>query len=228
MGKKLDQPGFTLWSAIIGVTGVIIGAALGYFGTQASAQAQIETAKINIYGPIYTTQTAEARITPPSQIIATDTIDTLLLEDTPQEVFSFQGIDEQQDGKAYLRILYTLNQQPMYKLIYDLPTTDQYGWAGLAFKFNEVIDVSEYKSLDFTIRFDSANQSIDLVLVDRANIKNFIPIISPSKDPINMSFPLANFTDIDLTALKEINFYTTTDANTGYHTLFISNVRFVR
>lgn len=64
MSKKPDQTGFILWSAIIGVIGVIIGAALGYFGTQASAQAQIETAKINIYGPIYTTQTAEAKNTP--------------------------------------------------------------------------------------------------------------------------------------------------------------------
>lgn len=64
MSKKQDQINFNLWSAVIGVFGVIIGAALGYFGTQASAQAQIETAKINIYGPIYTTQTAEAKITP--------------------------------------------------------------------------------------------------------------------------------------------------------------------
>jgi hypothetical protein len=62
MSKRTDQ--INLWPAIIGVTGVIIGAALGYFGTQASAQAQIETAKINIYGPIYATQTAEAKITP--------------------------------------------------------------------------------------------------------------------------------------------------------------------
>jgi hypothetical protein len=64
MNKKSGQSNNNLWTAIIGVIGVIIGAALGYFGTQANAQAQIETAKINIYGPIYATQTAEARITP--------------------------------------------------------------------------------------------------------------------------------------------------------------------
>jgi hypothetical protein len=64
MSKKPNQTGVNLGPAIIGVIGVIIGATLGYFGTQASAQAQIETAKINIYGPIYATQTAEAKITP--------------------------------------------------------------------------------------------------------------------------------------------------------------------
>lgn len=64
MNKKSGQSNTTLWTAVIGVIGVIVGAALGYFGTQASAQAQIETAKINIYGPIYATQTAEAKIAP--------------------------------------------------------------------------------------------------------------------------------------------------------------------
>jgi len=68
MSKKPDQSNFNLWPAIIGVIGVIIGATLGYFGTQANAQAQIETAKINIYGPIYATQTAEAKVTPTASI----------------------------------------------------------------------------------------------------------------------------------------------------------------
>lgn len=43
MKKKLDQPSFNLWSPIIGVIGVIIGAALGYFGTRASSLSQIKT-----------------------------------------------------------------------------------------------------------------------------------------------------------------------------------------
>ena len=69
MNEKSGQSNNNLWTAIIGVIGVIIGAALGYFGTQANAQAQIETAKINIYGPIYATQTAEAKITPAASTI---------------------------------------------------------------------------------------------------------------------------------------------------------------
>lgn len=66
MNKKASQSNVNLWTAVIGVVGVIVGAAIGYFGTKASAQAQIETAKINIYGPIYATQTAEAKSAPPA------------------------------------------------------------------------------------------------------------------------------------------------------------------
>jgi hypothetical protein len=74
MAKKQDQPVFTLWSAALGVVGVIIGALLGYLGTQANAQAQIETAKINIYGPISATQTAEAKITPVANTVQSNLI----------------------------------------------------------------------------------------------------------------------------------------------------------
>ena len=82
MSKKLDQSNFILWSAIIGVVGVIIGAALGYFGAIANANAQIQVAQenanaqitavgIQVYGPINVTQTAEAeaRSTERAQLI---------------------------------------------------------------------------------------------------------------------------------------------------------------
>ena len=102
MGKKLDQPGFNLWSAIIGVGGVIIGAALGYFGTKASADAQIRVAQenanaqvtavwIQVYGPIYTTQTVEARSTERAMLVTFTPIPTstdtpiAALEGTPTE-----------------------------------------------------------------------------------------------------------------------------------------------
>jgi hypothetical protein len=222
------------------LVGGFIGGAFGYFSALASADAQIRSAQesakaqitaaaISIFGPISTTQTAEARITPSVSVTSANATDILLLESIPQEMFSFQGSDEKRAGKANLRILYASNQQPLYKFIYDLPTSvDTYGWVGLAFRFDEGINVSEYKFLDFTIRFDAAGQSIDLYLVDRADIKKSTSIVSPGKDVTNVSFPLTNFTEVDLNALKEINFYTDTDANTGYHTLFISNIRFVK
>jgi len=194
MGKKQDQPIFPLWSAIIGVVGIILGAAIGYFGTQASAQAQIETAKINIYGPIYATQTAKAEFALVTPVVTQTAPEDFFLETVSQEIYSFQGSDEQGAGKANLRILYALSQPPTYVLIYDLPTsTEEYGSAGLAFNFAGGINVSEYKSLDFTTQFDSANQSIDLYLIDRVNRKS-VSIVSPGKDAINVSFPLINFT----------------------------------
>jgi len=231
MNKKgeSEKTGSITQTVIIGTLTTIIGIVMGYLGTKANAQAQIETAKINIYGPIYTTQTAEAKLTSITPIFTPNTPEDLLLENISQEVYSFQGSDEQQAGKANLRILYVLNQQPIYKFIYELPmSTDPYGSAGLAFRFDEGINVSEYKSLDFTIRFDSPDQSIDLYLVDRADIKKSTSIVSAGKELTNVSFPLINFTEIDLNALKEINFYADTNANTGYHTLFISNIRFVK
>jgi hypothetical protein len=74
MSRKPNQTGVNLWPAIIGVLGVIIGATLGYFGTQANARAQIETAKINIYGPIYATQTAEAKFTPAANTVPSSSL----------------------------------------------------------------------------------------------------------------------------------------------------------
>jgi hypothetical protein len=230
MSSNSNQSVLTSWSAIIGLVGVIIGAFFGYSGTKESAQstanAQITAAAINIFGPISATQTAEAKLIPVTPSVSINAPNRLLLESISQEVFSFQGIDNQTAGNAYLRLLYALNQQPTYTLIYDLPTDNQYGEVGLAFRFNEVINVSEYKSLDFTIRFDSANQSIDLFLVDGANIKSSVPINSTGKNAINVSFPFINFTDIELDSIKEINYYTNTHSNHGYHKVIISNIRF--
>lgn len=58
----IGKTGSITQTVIISTLTTILGIVLGYLGTRANAQAQIETAKINIYGPIYTTQTAEARI----------------------------------------------------------------------------------------------------------------------------------------------------------------------
>jgi hypothetical protein len=219
--------------------GGTIGGIFGYFSALASADAQIRAAQesakaqitaaaINIFGPISTTQTAEAKITPLASNPSTNATDDLLLETIPQEVFSFQGTDEQMAGTANLRILYALDQSPIYKLIYDLPTsTNQYGKAGLALKFDGGIDVSPYKSLNFTIQFDLGNQFIDLYLIDRAT-KRFDTITSQGQNAINVDFILSNFTGLDLHDLKEIDFFVDTLKNTGYHTIFISNIRFVK
>jgi hypothetical protein len=218
---------------------LLIGAFLGYLGTRANANAQIvaaqENAKaqvtaaaINVFGPISATQTAEAKITPLAPNTSTTAIDNLLLESIPQEVFSFQGTDEKMAGIANLRILYTLDHRPIYKLIYDLSTpTNQYGKAGLAFKFDGGIDVSKYKSLNFTIQFDTENQFIDLYLIDRAT-RRFKTITNQGQNLIDVGFSLSDFMDLDLHDLKEINFFVDTAQNTGDHTLFVSNIRFMK
>jgi hypothetical protein len=83
MSNNQNQSNFDVWKAIIGFLGLIIGAALGYLGTRASADAQIQAAKenanaqitavwIQVYGPIFTTQTAEALHPPQTNLAPTE------------------------------------------------------------------------------------------------------------------------------------------------------------
>jgi hypothetical protein len=85
--------------------GGLLGGLFTYLGTKASAEAQIvaaqEAAKaqitsaaINIYGPIFTTQTVEARLTerapyiPPTPIPSSTSTEVTSIEQTPMEVWS--------------------------------------------------------------------------------------------------------------------------------------------
>src|SRR5215208_5913024 len=129
MDKKQNQSTFTVWSAIIGVMGVVIGGVLGYLGTQASAQAQIETAKINIYGPIYATQTAEAKIASP--VPMAPEADSLSIEQIEQRVFAYDGSAEDLGGWAnYDTIFDGADSKPFYELDYSI-SADEAGYAGL-------------------------------------------------------------------------------------------------
>jgi hypothetical protein len=62
--KETEKAGAITQTVLISALTTIFGIVLGYFGTMENAKAQIRTAEINIYGPMYATQTAEARITP--------------------------------------------------------------------------------------------------------------------------------------------------------------------
>jgi hypothetical protein len=235
-----SQPSSALSPIVVNGLFLLFGAILGYLGTrvnanaqivaaQESAKAQVTAAAINIFGPISATQTAEAKITSITPVVTSNAYPDLLIETIPQEIFSYQGKDEKKEGVSNLRISYGIDKLPIYMLLYNLPTDPKlFGWAGLAFKFDQGIKVSEYKSLDFTIRFDATNENIDLVLVDLENKKQFIRINSAGEGATNMSFLLNNFTEINLNALKEVNLYTQTDANTGYHKVMIQNIRFVK
>ena len=97
MNKKLEPP--NLWSAIIGVIGLIIGAVFGYFGNKVSADAQIRVAQenanaqitavwIQVYGPIYTTQTAEVKAVGRALSITPADNATVTPEETPTKSFS--------------------------------------------------------------------------------------------------------------------------------------------
>jgi len=191
---------------------------------------QVQVAKIGVIGVVigailtaFLTPLANSYFNKPSPPVESK---VLAIEQISQEVFSFTDADNQ-NGIAELRVLYTLAKPPAYTLVYDLPT-DRFGAVGIAFKFDQGVNVFDYKSMHFTIQFEQANQSIDLYLADIANSKASTRIVSTGTVAMNVSFPLNNFTSINLNALKEINFYTQTDANIGHHKIIIQNIRFVK
>lgn len=224
MSKKLSQTNNNLWTAIIGVAGVIIGAALGYFGTQASAQAQIETAKINIYGPIYATQTAEAKITPVITAFASNNIDALAIEDIPQNVFVFAGNN---GAWGAFSVIYDNELRLNYRLEYFLPDDIQ-DFAGITFQFPGGYNLSEYNAVKFTILFNEPTDEIDLLIKDIGDNENSIHITGNGDKQMDLRFEFANFPKINFNAVKEILFMAKSDFSPGSHDVQIKNVHFVK
>ena len=227
MEKKQDQPIFTLWSAIIGVVGIILGAAIGYFGTQASAQAQIETAKINIYGPIYTTQTAEAKITPVFTPAALNVSDTLAIEQISQDIFAYAGNNNPDGWSGTFVLINDREKVPNYKLDYSL-LDDKYGFAGLAFNFHESMNLSAYSAIEFVIIFSQALDEIDLYFKDDGKNFNTLRVVSGGTNEMTLRYEFKNFPDINFNAVKEIGLVASTVFSTGTHQIVVKNIRFAK
>ena len=224
MGKNQNQSNFTVWSAIIGVMGVIIGGVLGYLGTQASAQAQIETAKINIYGPIYATQTAEAKIASP--VLMTPGADSLSIEQIEQRVFAYDGSAEDLGGWAnYDTFFDGVDGKPHYELNYDIPG-DETGYAGLAFQFERGVNVSMYKAIALTLEFEGVNNPIDLYVKDISGNGKSVRIVSNSTDGMPLRYEFSNFGDVDFNALKEIGINVDNSFTSGSHSVTIYSIYF--
>lgn len=239
MNKEQKQQESTNLKPII-VNGLflVIGALLGFFGTQANAnaqvaaaqeaaKAQITSAAINVYGPIFTTQTAEAKLTPALTIAAPNKGDTLAIEDIPQNVFVFAGNNSPDGGSGLFSLVYDDKQAANYQMSYSLPE-DKYGYAGMVFQFPKGYNLSAYKAIEFTIVFKDPGDQIDLFFKDIGNNNNSIRIASNTRDEMDLSYKFINFPNINFNAVKEIGVFASTEFMKGIREVRIKNVRFVK
>ena len=249
MNNKPDQSKSSLWPAIIGVVGVIIGAALGYFGTRTNANAQIRVSQenanaqataaredasaqmtnvaVSVYGPIFATQTAEAKITPVNTPIAPNKVDTLAIEDIPQKVFVFAGNNSPDGGWGAFSVIYDIEHNLNYRMEYSLPE-DKYGYAGMAFQFPKGYNLSEFEAIKFTILFRVPTDEMDLFIKDISDNNNSIHITGNGDEQMDLRFEFTNFSNINFNAVKEIGVLANTEFSTGSHEVWIKNVHFVK
>ena len=187
-----------IWIAIIGLVGGLLIAILTPFATKWANRAD-----------------------------PTPNASSLAIEQIPQTIFPYAGIDEGKGGTSAFRIIYDQSLKPIYRFDYTLSSnSDEYG--RLAFQFDQGQDVSEFKAIEFTIQFLESADVIQIHLIDIAKAGNSERITAKNTSEMKVTIPLENFKDIELKALKEIAFNAETGFSIGTNKILISDIRFVR
>lgn len=151
---------------------------------------------------------------------------SLQLEQIPQNIFAYAGSDESIGGWSALWLRYEGNGNPVYRLDYSLPT-DQNGYAGMAFQFEEGQDLSEYKAVEITIRFYEPDSRIDFFIKDIAQNNAQMQVVAKGTNEAIIEYDFSNFSEVNFSAIKEIGLNVDTSVITGSHRVEIKNIKFV-
>jgi hypothetical protein len=151
----------------------------------------------------------------------------LAIETLPMTVFVYDGRAENVAGWANLSISY-FDSAPTYYFDYSVPS-NQAGYAGIAFRFNDGQNFSTYQTVEFTIKFDDGEPEhvVDFYLTDISDKKSHIRVTELGHDEKKESELLSNFAGVNLNAIKEITFNTDNSFITGGHKANISAIHFV-
>jgi len=153
--------------------------------------------------------------------------ESLAAEQIPLDLFAYGGNDNPDGGYATFVLVNDREAVPNYRLDYSLPA-DKYGYAGLAFKFHESMDLSTYDAIECAITFSRPAGEIDLYLKDMDDHFNTVRVISSGVGEVALHYDFQNFPDIDFNAVREIGLVASTDFSTGLHQVIIRNIRFAR
>lgn len=238
MSQKNNRIPIIVWTAVIGALGVIVGAAFGYLGAKQNAETQVQIAQenavaqmtnvaVSVYGPIFATQTAEAKMTPAHPQSAPGEDSTLAVEYIPQKVFAYAGNNNPDGGWSALSVVYDDAHKLNYRFEYSLPE-DKYGYAGMVFNFPKGYNLSEYKALTFTIIFKNPTDEIDLFIKDISQNSNTVRIKGNGDERMELRYDFTNFSNVNFNAVLEIGLFAKTDFTRGGHEVWITDVRLTK
>lgn len=162
----------------------------------------------------------------------------LHVEELRFHAFAYQ---EEIDRKStsFLTVTQNGSSDTDYILGYVLPDKDD-GYAGLAFRFFEPVDLIDYEFVEVTINFWDTETKCDLGIKDITGSTDYVRL--GDKLPINediivsvignshtIKIPLkTNFESINKKVIKEIVFNVDTRFSRGKHTFTVSQVKFLR
>jgi len=153
-------------------------------------------------------------------------VKTLAIEQIPQKVFPYYGEVENVGGFAKIELLFDgVDEKPSYELKYTIPA-NQPGYAGIAFQFENGLNVSSYKTVVFKIHFDDPGNSIDFYLKDIGGKKSSIRIVGKDTNELTLRYELSDFQNVNTNALMEIGLNAQDVFSSGQHTVTIRQISF--
>jgi hypothetical protein len=150
----------------------------------------------------------------------------LVIEQIPQRVFPYYGEAENVGGFAKIELLFDgVDEKPSYELKYNIPA-NQPGYAGIAFQFENGLNVSSYKTIVFKIQFDDVGNSVDFYIKDIGGKKSSIRIVSKDTNELTLRYDLSNFPEVNFNALLEIGLNVQDIFSSGQHAITIQQISF--
>ncbi|MBN1148268.1 MAG: hypothetical protein JXA78_13505 [Anaerolineales bacterium] len=224
------KPAVMIVVAIVGALGMIIAAWIGY-----------ESGKYSIDTTIAATRTAEAQATNASQTQnASGELPPLPIESFPMKVFVYKQDEEPALGAYFASFDLLVDGQGNsdYYFHYTIPDQGR-GWAGLAFKFNKPVDLSEYTFLRARMTFHCEEMAGRLAIKDIHYAESAIPIglsigykdgttIQREGNQVTLTTPLSNFPAPDFEIIQEVLFHFDQGDPKGYHELLVHSIEFLK
>jgi len=166
---------------------------------------------------------------------------SLPIESVPLFVSAYGGEGDQniRKGTGRLSIMYDETSTPGYVLDYTLPG-EGYGYAGLAFKFINSLNLDRYEFIEITLQFKDEQTRCEFAIADISKKANYVPVgigVLPTAGVTMNSennrqiykIPLKElYKDVDLKAIQEMGVFCDTDFSQGYHSFTLSNVKFIQ
>jgi hypothetical protein len=203
------------------------------------SQDTIEVAKITMIGAIVVAVISLVGnlvlgywqfILKPSEVDQAETTQkstSLAIEKISLDIFAYGGNGNPDGGYGTFVLVNDREKVPNYRLDYSLPE-DGRGYAGLAFNFQEGVNVSAFNAIECVIMFKKPDDQIDLYIKDVATNFNTIRVVNNGANEMVLRYEFKNFPKINFNAVKEIGLVASTEFSTATRQVTIKNVRFTK